>query len=173
MSGQAVFFIRPFFVTQAGQRVWIGERSSWEQWIGLKLNFPSWVQVEKLNQPGCWLRMRPPSSQRWRPTWTNHSRRQSWPKSTSWGCFFQPKEDIFCQYIHIWCPSCQEWHYWSSTRNWRLDPRHVRTHFQPFLILLSFSFQFWNPPPDTFPSHLWHYWTLFSPTLNHMGWFSS
>ena len=90
--------------------------------------------------------MRPPSSQRWRPTWTNHSRRQSWPKSTSWGCFFQPKEDIFCQYIHIWCPSCQEWHYWSSTRNWRLDPRHVRTHFQPFLILLSFSFQFWNPP---------------------------
>ena len=55
-------------------------------------------------------------------------------------------QEIFCQYIHIWCPSCQEWHYWSSTRNWRLDPRHVRTHFQPFLIILSFSFQFWNPP---------------------------
>ena len=40
------FYCHSFFVTQAGQRVWIGERSSWEQWIGLKLNFPSWVQVE-------------------------------------------------------------------------------------------------------------------------------
>ena len=168
MSGQPVFFILPFFVTQVGQRVWNGERSSWEQWIGLKLNFPSWVQVE----PTRMLVENEAAFISALKTDLNKPLQETIMAEIDF-LRFQPKEDIFCQYIHIWCPSCQEWHYWSSTRNWRLDPRHVRTHFQPFLILLSFSFQFWNPPPDTFPSHLWHYWTLFSPTLNHMGWFSS
>ena len=156
-------------MTQAGQRVWIGERSSWEQWIGLKLNFPSWVQVEKLNQPGCWLRMRPPSSQRWRPTWTNHSRRQSWPKSTSWG--FNPRNFLsIYTYLMPLMPGMTLLVFYEKLTT---GPKTREDPFSTFSYHSILFLPILKSPLDTFPSHHWHCWTLFSPTLNHMGWFSS
>ena len=170
MSGQAVFFIRPFFVTQAGQRVWIGERSSWEQWIGLKLNFPSWVQVE--------------------PTRMLVENEAAFISALKTDLNKPLQETIMAEidFLRLFL-STQRRHFLSIyTYLMPLMPGMTllvfyeklttgpKTREDPFSTFSYHSILFLpilKSPLDTFPSHHWHCWTLFSPTLNHMGWFSS